>query len=118
MNLDYLNDQLREWHEYRYGERPRNGPKTLEKFFEEIGELMTAHTALQIENAMFIRGHKTEVDPLVKAHFAEEAADALFLLMHMVDGEGISLSDACQSKLNLIWNRAHQERAANKGGQE
>lgn len=58
--------QIQDWHIRKFGRSGIDLPETLKKFGEELGEFL---------------GSLHEGDP---DHIAEEAADALFVMMHIV----------------------------------
>lgn len=89
MDLATLEHQLKCWHEKKYGKGNLNAPKTMRKLGEEFGEFMEA----------VMYGSPSCI--------AEEAADVLFVMTHVVRyycGPG-ALDDAVAAKLLVIHNR-------------
>lgn len=104
ISLDTLAQALQLWHETRYGRRKPGEDcphgvtlsATLIKFEEEVQEFRKAFADRKPEDV------------------AEEAADVIFVLFHLVRGVGAGLPGAMASKLNVIFRRLQDDAAGRK----
>jgi NTP pyrophosphatase (non-canonical NTP hydrolase) len=100
MNLATIEEQLRNWHGRKYGYgSDQDVAKTMRKLGEEFGEFIEA----------VING---EPGPI-----AEEAADVLFVMCHVVReycGAG-ALNEAAVAKLGVIYERLQAEEELRPG---
>lgn len=94
MELQYLESKLAEWHLRKYGRIHALPHRTLAKLVEEFGEFCRALN--QIEDVPTTQ--QVEAVGL-------EAADILFVLIHLVRNVGASLTGAVTTKIAIIFDR-------------
>ena len=93
MNLAMVEEQLKNWHGRKFGRVDLDIAATMRKFGEEVGEFIQA----------VING---EPGPI-----AEEAADVLFIMCHIVRefGGAGALNESVVGKLGVIYERLQVE---------
>lgn len=97
MNLIDLDERLSRWHRDKFGGKPINRGRTITKLGEEFGELCRAA----------LEGDENGV--------AEEAADMVFILAHLIRSTGLSLGATLEAKLCIIEMRLSDPMFGRKG---
>lgn len=94
MELGALEQELANWHEKKYGRTSIDVPASMRKLGEEFGEFVEA----------VILGNS--------AHIAEEAADVLFVMAHIVRHFGGSIGETSETKLKEIFYRLYHGKSS------